>query len=60
MESQPKNPEFRNNPENFHPCVSIRAGGLNFGLSFHLYPYSVYICSEDWLACMHICYSSMQ
>ena len=22
MESQPQNPEFRNNPENFHPCVS--------------------------------------
>ena len=21
MESQPQNPEFRNNPENFHPCV---------------------------------------
>ena len=21
MESQPKNPEFRNNPENFHPCI---------------------------------------
>ena len=20
MESQPHNPEFRNNPENFHPC----------------------------------------
>ena len=20
MKSQPKNPEFRNNPENFHPC----------------------------------------
>ena len=20
MESQPKNPEFRSNPENFHPC----------------------------------------
>ena len=20
MESQPKNPEFRINPENFHPC----------------------------------------
>ena len=19
-ESQPQNPEFRNNPENFHPC----------------------------------------
>ena len=22
MESQPKNTEFRNNPENFHPCIS--------------------------------------
>ena len=21
MESQPKNPEFTNNPENFHPCA---------------------------------------
>ena len=21
MESQPKNPEFRINPENFHPCI---------------------------------------
>ena len=20
MKSQPQNPEFRNNPENFHPC----------------------------------------
>ena len=23
MESQPQNPEFRNNPENFHPCYSL-------------------------------------
>ena len=24
MESQPQNPEFRNNPENFlHPCESV-------------------------------------
>ena len=22
MEIQPQNPEFRNNPENFHPCAS--------------------------------------
>ena len=21
MESQPQNPEFRNNPENFYPCI---------------------------------------
>ena len=24
MESQPQNPEFRNNPENFHPCESTK------------------------------------
>ena len=24
MESQPQNPEFRNNPENFHPCKLLR------------------------------------
>ena len=23
MESQPQNPEFRNNPENFHPCEQV-------------------------------------
>ena len=23
MESQPQNPEFRNNPESFHPCMYI-------------------------------------
>ena len=23
MESQPQNPEFRINPENFHPCISL-------------------------------------
>ena len=23
MESQPQNPEFRNNPESFHPCILL-------------------------------------
>ena len=23
MESQPKNPEFRSNPESFHPCMMV-------------------------------------
>ena len=23
MESQPQNPEFRNNPENFHTCITV-------------------------------------
>ena len=26
MESQPQNPEFRHNPENFHPCYFKREG----------------------------------
>ena len=25
MESQPQNPEFRNNPENFHSCLHVVA-----------------------------------
>ena len=24
MESRPQNPEFRNNPENFHPLMYVR------------------------------------
>ena len=24
MESQPQNPEFSANPENFHPCKSVK------------------------------------
>ena len=28
METQPKNPEFRNNPENFHPCIRLWIKGL--------------------------------
>ena len=34
MESQPQNPEFRNNPENFHPCKYgtpfVHSKGQNF------------------------------
>ena len=25
MVNQPQNPEFRNNPENFHPCASRKS-----------------------------------
>ena len=28
MESQPQNPEFRINPENFHPCRICKHGHL--------------------------------
>ena len=33
MESQPQNPEFRNNPENFHPCLSLQIN-ICWGYSF--------------------------
>ena len=33
MESQPQNPEFKNNPENFHPCIFQMFFGVSFGNS---------------------------
>ena len=47
MESQPQNPEFRINPENFHPCLAptmmyLVDPGPNFGLSLHLHASFVY------------------
>ena len=47
MESQPQNPEFRNNPENFHPCIFNESRGLNFCLSLHLNPNYVHVSRED-------------
>ena len=32
MESQPQNPEFRNNPENFHPCTCVAGDLVNISL----------------------------
>ena len=47
MESQSQNPEFRINPENFHPCrvqdswqSECRFSSLCLGLSKKFYPYS--------------------
>ena len=36
MESQPQNPEFRINPENFHPCVIREAMNGCKNLKIHL------------------------
>ena len=43
MESQTQNPEFRINPENFHPCISIlkslkQVSGNRFIPVFLAYP----------------------
>ena len=34
MESQPQNPELRNNPENFHQCKSQES---SFDVTLHMY-----------------------
>ena len=39
MESQPQNPEFRNNPENSQPC-----GFVAFKLNKHVQKYYLLIC----------------
>ena len=33
MESQPQNPEFRINPENFHPCIQKTVVPYSFVIS---------------------------
>ena len=38
MESQPKNPEFRNNPENFHQCFILNIHSDTYILdSYYIY-----------------------
>ena len=40
MESQPQNPEFKNNPENFHPCIicsSLKPKCLNMAQSLYFW-----------------------
>ena len=34
MESQPQNPEFRNNPENFHPCDFVMFSNKSNSFSY--------------------------
>ena len=36
VESQPQNPEFRNNPENFHPCSFFVSDMRNLCKTTHL------------------------
>ena len=40
MESQRQNPEFRNNPENFHPCIILI-------LSLIIIPCSLYLLLKN-------------
>ena len=39
MENQPKNPEFKNNPEKFHPCIWVKSLFQNkMYIPSYLYP----------------------
>ena len=40
MASQPQNPEFRYNPENFHPCVCIEEDKKTAQENLVLIPYA--------------------
>ena len=37
MESRPQNPEFRNNPENFHPCTHLAARRAQSNMHLQLF-----------------------
>ena len=46
MGSQPQNPEFRNNPGNFHPWLHSEARDIKFGGSLFPLPYFMYASSK--------------
>ena len=48
MESQPQNPEFSINPENFHPCKSL------FHHKFATYLFSCWVILHAFFCCLLI------
>ena len=44
MESQPQNPEFRNNPENFHPCLTKKIFEYSINFSSLIKFTGVFLC----------------
>ena len=42
VESQPQNPDFRNNPENFHPCAFLKGPNQLKTATFPLNSMSVF------------------
>ena len=38
MESWPQNPEFKINPENFHPCIGLIMFAMNKGVNMSVIP----------------------
>ena len=46
MGSQPQNPEFRKNPENFHPCVFLSSASTKQGTRTQHSDYSESLTSK--------------
>ena len=54
MERQPQNPEFRNNPENFHPCFEHPKKYVNFHGKENIYNFAPKIFAlylDEWVVC---------
>ena len=55
MESQPQNPEFRNNPENFHPWISVITLLSNSYTWIFIHIMLLGVCFYNQNIILHIC-----
>ena len=57
MESKPQNREFRNNPENFHPCIkrNVMDQDVSFSLEVSFPSSNIY---RD-IMCLFVCFDSL-
>ena len=53
MESQPQNPEFRIDPENFHPCVG-NTGTMPYLWWFHIQHFSDTPLHDEEMWVVHV------
>ena len=49
MESHPQNPEFRNNPEKFHPCKKHSVSTNYRSICTNKNEYSLTTCFNTWI-----------
>ena len=53
MESQPQNPEFRNNPESFHPCYYVCCINSLQIIFHHESKHYLFVCLFVWFDSLH-------
>ena len=49
MESQPQNPEFRNNPENFRPCIHCMCNELKSSYTINFQYFSTVLVKSAYM-----------